>query len=195
MTQFFFRGERSEIPADKGFTLIELAIIVAIIAVAGSMSIPFMIPWFNNLAVRSAARDLYSTMQEARLLAVENNSDTAVIFDTNNSIYYLCTDPGADGSWSSITDNTVKNSVDLTSARYKNRVQFGNGNATSPVVGTFGDFVTYSVPDNVLVINSKGYGSGGYVYLENPDNGTAYAVGTRSSGLVRLLKWNGTSWH
>ena len=203
MTQFFFRGDQSKMPADKGFTLIELAIIVAIIAVAGAVSVPILIPWFNNMSVRSAARDLYSTIQEARLMAVEGNCEIAVIFDRGTHRYHLCTDPGADGIWNSASDmtgsgdNDIKQTVDFQSSRYKNRVRYGCGNATSPVAagGTFDNYITYKNPDDCLVVDSKGLGGSGYVYLENPENKTVYAVGTRTSGLVRLVKWNGTSWN
>lgn len=183
-----------------GFTLIELMIVIAIIGISASMAGPNLMAWFDNLSVKSAARDLYSAMQQARMIAVEQNASVAIVFDTTNSRYYICSDPGADGNWDSAGDmtgtgdNAIERRVSLLSSAYKNRVQFGNGNATTPVGATFGDFITYASTDNVLVINSRGIGDAGYVYLTNPNNGTAYAVGTRSSGLVRLLKWYGTAW-
>lgn len=183
-----------------GFTLIEMMIVIAIIGIAASIGAPNLMLWFDNLSVKSAARDLYSAMQEARMIAVRQNAQTAIVFDTTNSSYYICSDPGADG-WGSAGDmigtgdNVIERRVSLLSSAYKNRVRFGNGNATTPVGSTFGDFVTYSSTNNVLVINSRGISDdAGYVYLTNPNNGTAYAVGTRSSGLVRLLKWYGTTW-
>jgi len=183
---------------NDGFTLIEMMIVIAIIAISASMAVPNMMLWFDNLSVKSAARDLYSAMQEARMIAVKQNSGTAIVFDTTNSRYYVCSDEGADGNWGSAGDmtgtgdNVIERSVSLLSPAYKNRVRYGNGNATTPEGATFGDFITYN--NNVLVVNSRGTGTAGYVYLTNPNNGTAYAVGTRSSGLVRLLKWYGTSW-
>lgn len=183
-----------------GFTLIEMMIVIAIIGIAASIGAPNLVLWFDNLSVKSAARDLYSAMQEARMIAVRQNAETAIVFDTTNSSYYICSDPGADG-WGSAGDmigtgdNVIERRVSLLSSAYKNRVRFGNGNATTPVGSTFGDFITYSSTNNVLVINSRGISNdAGYVYLTNPNNGTAYAVGTRSSGLVRLLKWYGTTW-
>ena len=175
-------------------------IVIAIITISLSMAVPNLILWLDNLSVKSAARDLYSAMQEARMIAVRQNAETAIVFDTTNSSYYICTDPGVDG-WGSAGDmigtgdNVIERRVSLLSSAYKNRVRFGNGNATTPVGSTFGDFITYSSTNNVLVINSRGISDdAGYVYLTNPNNGTAYAVGTRSSGLVRLLKWYGTTW-
>ena len=198
---------------NDGFTLIEMMIVIAIIAISASMAVPNLILWFDNLSVKSAARDLYSTMQEARMIAVKQNAGTAIVFDTANIRYYICSDPGADGKWggagdmTGTGDNVIVRSVSLRPPAYKppptykedpvlykNQVRFGNGNATTPVGATFDDFITYASTNNILVINSRGIGDAGYVYLTNPNNGTAYAVGTRSSGLVRLLKWYGTAW-
>ncbi|EIM63102.1 GspH/FimT family pseudopilin [Desulfobacter postgatei] len=166
-----------------GFTLIEMMIVIAIIGIAASIGVPNLMLWFDNLSVKSAARDLYSAMQEARMIAVRQNADTAIVFDTANSRYEIRSDWGS--------GNNLESRVLLSS--YKNKVQFGNGNATETETGdaAFGDFITYA--SNVLVVNSRGIGTAGYVYLANPNNGTAYAVGTRSSGLVRLSKWYGTA--
>ncbi len=183
-----------------GFTLIEMMIVIAIIGISASLAVPNLILWFDNLSVKSAARDLYSAMQEVRTIAVRQNASAAIVFDTANNRYYICSGQGPDNAWggtgdmTGTGDNVIERRVTLLSSAYKNRVQFGNGNATTPVGATFGDFITYTSPNNVLVVNSSGIGNAGYVYLTNPNNGTAYAVGTLSSGLVKLLKWNGTTW-
>lgn len=180
-----------------GFTMIEMMVVIAIIAITASLAVPSLVVWVSNLSIKSAARDLYSAMQEVRMIAVKQNASAAIVFDTVNSRYYICSDPGADNDWDSAADmtGTGDNVIERTvSLFYRGKVEFGNGNATTPVGSTFGDFITYTSPDNVLVVNSRGIGSAGYVYFTNPDNGTAYAVGTRSSGLVKLLKWIGAAW-
>jgi len=53
-----------------------------------------------------------------------------------------------------------------------------------------------SFPGDRVVFNSRGMTTGtlgGYAYLKN-DRNACYAVGTWSSGIVVLRKWNGSAW-
>jgi len=75
---------------------------------------------------------------------------------------------------------------------YESGVDYGHGNATKNATTTGGalpgDDISYN--SNVAVFNSRGLCGGGYVYIENDKNTSTYAVGTRTSGVIRLLKWN-----
>jgi hypothetical protein len=86
---------------------------------------------------------------------------------------------------------TVERTVELTD--YKSGVGYGHGNAANDIPGGAfpGDDVSYT--NNVTVFNPRGTGSGGYVYLENSKNTTTYGVGTQTSGVIRLLKWNSST--
>ncbi|WP_022668521.1 GspH/FimT family protein [Desulfospira joergensenii] len=187
---------------NSGFTLIELVLVLIIIVVLASVTIANFSSWQDNIYLKSAARDLYSSMQEARMIAVENNSSTAIVFDTANNRYYLCDDPGADGwdganDYTGTGDNNILRTVDLAAA-YNNRVRFGPGNVTAGSPGSGDplppDNISYSSPVNILTVNSKGIGNGGYAYLENPNQDICYAVGTRVSGLVKIWRWDGGAW-
>ena len=185
---------------NSGFTLIELLFVIVVVAVLSAIAIPNFLSWRTNMYVKAAARDLYSSMQEARMLAVTRNSSTAIIFDTTNNRYYLCNDWGADGTWNGTNDNigTGDNNIVETHyfTSYKNQINYGHGNVPAGNSVTGGAFPVdnISYTNNVLSINSRGIGKGGYVYLENQDSNRSYAVGTQTSGLVRILKWDGGSW-
>lgn len=185
----------------SGFTLIELVIVIAVIGVLSTIAIPNFMSWRTNMYVKAAARDLYSSMQNARMIAIKTNSTIAIIFDTINSRYYLCDDPGADTVWNGTNDNigTGDNNIirtyDLTS--YKSGVHYGHGNISGNSVGG-GAFPAdgISYPNSFLSINSQGVSNNlsGYVYVTNRDGNRAYAVGTLTSGVVKLLKWDGGNW-
>jgi len=172
-----------------GFTLIELLVTIVVLAIVAAIAIPGFSRWLPDRRLRVAARDVYSNMQLAKLGAVRSNTDWAVVFDTGANSYFVCSDRGGDSSWPATADNTIEKTVNLTD--YQNGVGYGHGSATTPIGTTFDvDNVSYTPPANVLVFNPRGTCNGGYVYLENSKNTTTYGIGTMSTGVIRLLKWN-----
>jgi prepilin-type N-terminal cleavage/methylation domain-containing protein len=62
----------------RGVTLIELVVVFAIIAIGAVLMIPNMGAWLPNYRLRSATRDIVSTMKVAQMRAVSNNMDYQV---------------------------------------------------------------------------------------------------------------------
>jgi len=183
---------------ESGFTLFEVLFTFLVFGIVAGIAIPNMGDWLLDYRLRGAARDLYSDMQLAKMSAIKSNASWAIVFDTAHSPgrYFVCSAPGSDGDWDGPPemggDDVVEKVVRLS--KYGKGVNFGHGAATEAVATTFGtDHVTYSSPLNVAVFNSRGLCNGGYVYLENRKE-TSYAVGTRTSGVIRLRKWTGSDW-
>lgn len=179
-------------PGKAGFSLVEIMVVLGLLSILAAIAVPNFIDWLPKYRLKSATRDLYSNMQKARIGAIKSNKDWALVFDNNENKYYLCSDKG-DDSWSETGDNTVEEVINL--AGYQSGVQYGHGKApSSPTGDPFpDDEISYTTPDNVAVFNPTGTGSSGYVYLENEEN-TTYAVGSLSSGVIRLLLWDGSEW-
>ncbi|MCL7488667.1 MAG: GspH/FimT family pseudopilin [Desulfobulbaceae bacterium] len=173
----------------------EVIIVMAIIGIMSAVAIPSFLHWLPNIRLKSAARDMYSTIQKAKLGAIKENRDWAVIFDPGDNSYAICDDSG-DDDWTTNIGNNCFESVSLSS--YQSGVTYGHGNvpagqsATTPPAAFPGDDVNYT--NNTVVFNSRGTGSAGYVYLENERQETAFAVGTTTSGTVKLLRWQGGAW-
>lgn len=159
---------------NNGFTLIEMAVAMLIMAILAGIAIPAFSRWIPDYNLKNAVQDLYSNMQLAKMEAIRTKDSQIIQFFPANNTYTK-----ADGAI-----------VDLTS--YGNGIKFGRGTATEGVNSDTGD-VTYN--DARAVFNMRGMmdSAEGYVYLTNSKN-TAYVVGTLQSGVVVLQRWKGSGW-
>lgn len=180
-----------------GFTLVELAVVIGLVVLLGIVSTNVLTNargWLAAYRLNNAASDLYLSMQKCRMNAIKDNQDWAIIFDTNANRYLICSDKGADGSWSNTADNQVSETVDLSD--YKSGIRYGHGSATFAATSSGGNFPADDVSfnHNVAVFNSRGFAStNGYVYICNGSQ-ASYAIGAITSGLLKIRKWSGTEW-
>ena len=73
----------------SGFTIVELLVAIALIAIIAAIAVPNFIGWLPNYRLRSAARDLYSNFQKAKLTAVKRNKNCAVRFDNTGYMVFV----------------------------------------------------------------------------------------------------------
>ena len=178
---------------NKGFTIIEVIIVIVVIGIMAAIAVPNFLGYLPESRLKTAARDLFSNLQLAKIGAIRNNSDWAIVFNVAAGRYYVCSNDGGDGTWTGPGSNdTVQKTVVL--ADYGSGVTYGSGTGFSGIDGgPLGNGVTY--PGAVVVLEPRGTTDNtGYVYLTN-STGTSYiGVGTITSGVVRLRKWTGSSW-
>lgn len=94
----------------KGFTIIELMVVIAIIAVLASIGVPAALTWVRDAKVRDAneeARLLYSAVQDY-LTELEIKNVDLKTGSTNDMILYSCS-----------YDDTLKNYVDSSATKDK----------------------------------------------------------------------------
>jgi type IV fimbrial biogenesis protein FimT len=77
---------------NSGFTITELMITIAIIAILASLAIPNFIAWLPNYRLRSGAEEIQSTLQFARVRAIKQNAPARVSFDIANETYLASVD-------------------------------------------------------------------------------------------------------
>ena len=69
---------------DTGFSLLEMMVVLAIIAIMSTIAIPGIIGWLPKHRVGTAARDVKSTLEFARSNAISRNTVVRVDFDWDN---------------------------------------------------------------------------------------------------------------
>jgi type IV fimbrial biogenesis protein FimT len=65
-----------------GFTMVELMIVIVVIAILSAIAVPNIISWLPNYRLKSAARDMLSNFQKAKMEAVKANKDVIIQFTT-----------------------------------------------------------------------------------------------------------------
>ncbi len=180
----------------SGASLTEVTATIGLVSLLGLLSINWMFDagsWMARYRLRSAARDLYYIMRRAQMNSIMENRPWAIIFDPAHGSYLLCSDPGADNSWSNRQDNQVVQRVEL--AAYEGGIRFGRGSAAKSVTGSRSfpaDFVSFN--HNLVVFRPDGsHSTSGYCYLTG-HGGATYAVGALATGPVRLKRWSGSAW-
>ena len=129
----------------KGITIIELVVVMVIIAIGAVLLVPNIGTWLPHYRLRSATRDVASTLRTAQMKAVSTNSPYGVGFDANSCQLYR-------SSGGLIPEGSP---VNLPSG-----VQFNNN--TFPVNGALGKpFAQFnpnstSSPGGVSLFNTKG---------------------------------------
>ena len=83
---------------NSGFTLFELMVVVGIMAILASIAVPGFLNWLPKYRMRSAADEVLSTLQNAKLRAVRENDIVSVTFDFANDRYLAFLDNGAGAS-------------------------------------------------------------------------------------------------
>ena len=95
------KGLKRKMLCRHGISSLELAVVLALIAIMATFTIPYLGSWLKHYRVVGASREVASTLQEARIKAVANNLQYRVAFDRDNDTYWLeqKNDSGGSASW------------------------------------------------------------------------------------------------
>jgi len=85
----------------KGVTLLELIVVFIIIGIGAALLAPNIGAWLPNYRLRSAARDIVSTMRTAQMKAVSLSTEHRVSFDkaANEYLLQIKTTQSAPNDW------------------------------------------------------------------------------------------------
>lgn len=154
----------------KGFSLVEVMVVVGIILLVGGIAVPTIVSALPGYRLHNAARQLFHHLQQARLRAIKMNRIMWVRFDTAGRRYTVDT---------------------VGTFTLPPGISFGHGKAKKPV-GTKFPSSGISFRGNKVAFNPRGIisSNSGYVYLQNDEQETC-AVGATTAGNIVLRCWHG----
>ena len=146
----------------KGVTLIELIVVMVIIGILAAFLAPNIGAWLPNLRLRSAARDIVSTMRTAQMKAVSTNMTYRVSFTQTPPSYVLQYENPPAGSENWITEGASQ--------------AFPSGVSISAI----------TIAGNNAVFNPNSTSSSGSVTLQNSKGTQRRLTLTPSTGRVTI---------
>ena len=179
-----------------GFTVAELMISMAIIAIMAGVGAPSLSKWMDNYRIKAAARELYSDLQLTKIKAIKENQPYKILLDSyydDWSAYYvirckktlnLCWPDG--GSYPTDWDYTWH----YVSMDSDGRIIFKHPQGLAPIQGQ------WNVYFGVITFNPNGTTDGtARVYIADHNNTKNYRVSIASrAGAVTVERYNGNGW-
>jgi prepilin-type N-terminal cleavage/methylation domain-containing protein len=164
-----------------GFSLLELLFVLCIAGILATIATPVFSTWIPDYRLRGMAKELYADMHLAKMRSIKENAIYKIVFTTGGNESYSFKK----------ADGTIEKTVLFNPDDSDSTVTFGFGDATKDATKAGGsppsDGVSYA--GNTATFNPRGTGTSGYVYLTN-SKGSSYAIGTLSSGVIHIKKWD-----
>lgn len=171
-----------------GFTILELIMVMAILAILCSIAIPAFSRYFDQCSVSVAMTDIVNIVMEAKLRAVFGNKH-AVHFGSDGTVTLLSS-AGGDGKWNTGDDIVVKSFRINEKGR---GLKFGYGDH-GPLPGLTSHPCGVSFDDNTAICNDDMTGTAGTVYvISTSGNAMALVLNSMDSGYA-VWKWDGNRW-
>jgi prepilin-type N-terminal cleavage/methylation domain-containing protein len=200
-----FPKENEQGSATRGFSLIELLVVVIIVTVVTALAFPTLIKTVATIRLRSAAGELSGIMQDARILAAKKNTVYDIKFTAIAGIQTAYVDTNLNGVYDAGEPVTTFNGS-ITPA---SGPPTGSGGQPSPYVLS-GDSSTGNPFDNrnTVAFSPRGLpcnydtpptcatpaASYFVIYLQGSTPAAWAGVVVTKAGRTQVVVWNGVQW-
>ncbi len=187
---FRSRVAQIRLGADNGFTLLELLITMAVLAILVAVSTPLFASFYSSCCLKSVIWEIAGMVKEAKQCALSEKY-YAISFDPALGKISLLSGRGADGEWNTADDEVVR------SLRLKDK-----GGGLCFGYGSYGQIPTYAPSDdgitfpnnNTLICNPDLTSNAGTVYIRSRHGGAMALTMNSTDFGYTLRRWNGSEW-
>jgi prepilin-type N-terminal cleavage/methylation domain-containing protein len=189
----------------KGFSLIELIVVVAIIAVVAGIVIPVYFTMKPTIRVNGAARQIQGDLMWAKMRSVSENNDYVIIFgsagpDLSNDTYYIYDDDDNDYSTIGTETGELVKTVVIPDEYKDTGYGYVTGiNKTDNINPLAGDAVTFVPAAGIIWFrfepNGRSNKNGGIYLILDEDKTSgrkdrSRAVTVKQTGRVKVYNYN-----
>lgn len=204
-------GEAVNSRAKRGFTLLELMIVIAISVGVAAYAIPMFLNAYYDIRLKAACSDLSGLMQKARIQSARENAVFTVAYRTS-TVEEAYIDMNNDGSWDTATINGIQQEEPIIDFNQSITMAAGAPSGT----GAPTPYVLVGDSGNTVFTNTTtlGYSARGlpcaytlgvcstpaggyfvyYVKDQRPNSVGWGAVVITRSGRSKVVIWNGVAW-
>lgn len=92
---------------ERGFSLVELLVVMALIAIMALVGMPWLLSTLSRAKLVGAAKEASTLMQLARLEAIKQSVPTQVLFDSASNSFFVFADSDQNGSFTAGVDRVL----------------------------------------------------------------------------------------
>jgi type IV fimbrial biogenesis protein FimT len=161
---------------NKGFTLTELTVTLAVLGIMSSISIPSYFSWLPRHRLQTSVRHIYDDMNMARSTAVKTNSDIGIQFIPSNETYRIFIDANQDQTFDTgdtiLSTGTLENDVDITESTPNNTYVYNSRGMSADTSSDFYD--VYLTNSTGLFFRVRASVAGSLSIMSSTDGGTTW---------------------